>query len=212
MKKFISLFLIIVLCFCFSSGYAVTKKEILFRNLPWGSSPTEVKRSFSEPVLWDSPIIGGIFGIGYWTTGEGTVYSGDVSEEIRSSLYGSTRVSVAGMKASMVVLRFAKVPGEEPALIMGEYLFATGNTSDIYFSLQDKLYNLYGRSDESSVAFTTRVNLYTSWKDEEGNFVSLWEQGDTIVSVRYISAKMDDLLSAAANKYQQEQFANYDGL
>lgn len=205
--------LLLILVSLVSCASASPEKEIQFRGVEWGASLEEAKNSFFDPIRWESPENGSCFGMDYWTTGDGPIYVGDVCMSVQSEFSALGKINVAGLKASVAVLRFAKLPdGSEPKFIMGEYVFATGDSMDNYFDLMMKLMDLYGNYDDTSVKTSTDFDYYTVWKDSEGNAISLYRHGDSIVSLRYISSEIDSLLSAAELVIEQEKKSNYNGL
>ena len=194
----------------FVAHASANSKSITFRGVEWGSSPKVVKDSFFDPIRWGSQKYNSCFGMDYWIKGKGPVYSGDTCIEIESEYSYTNKINVAGKKAAMVILRFAVVPGsDEPSFIMAEYLFASGNLYDIMIDLNIKLSELYGEY-EQSMEFTPNLDIYNIWRDADGNAISLYKHGDSILSLRYISSKIDELL-AKANTYV-ESSSRYEGL
>ena len=211
MKRILYIFTVIVLLL--SCAFAEDEKEFLFRGVEWGASLNDVKNSFYDPIRWELPEYGSCFGMDYWTKGKGTVYSGDICMSVQSQLTATDKLNVAGIKASVAVLRFAKISNEsDPKFIMGEYQFASGDAFDNYFDLKQKLIDLYGEEAYSTVKVSTAFDYYTVWKDSKEDAICLCMHGDSMVALRYISSQIDALLSEAAEKYQNDKNSNYDGL
>ena len=212
MKKIIRSFFIFFIILSFLPTTYADEKMISFRGIEWGSSPKTAKGAFDSSVRWESSEYGSCFGMDYWTKGEGQIYSGNICETIRSEYSYRNKIKVAGEESSMVVLRFAMVPGhDDPLFVMGEYIFATGNYFDIMFNLSEKLKVLYGKY-ETAINLSSELDTYYVWKDSDGNTISLCKHGSTALSLRYISSQIDNLFSEATFSEKQNNKFSYDGL
>lgn len=193
--------------------------EILFRDIPWGTSYTEVDKTLSQFEMWN------LSGDGYKTYSVDEVLLGDYKGinfecsdiNIIANTY-SGEVDVAGYKTSETELYFAYVPvdgvltktEDDSSLYGARYVFEAQNLDEMYADLTRKLTSLYGapsdvkkQGDKYTYTYwygandTELVLKSTNWNDETGVFK------DEIV-IAYAWRKGDELLQNASDILKQE--------
>ncbi|MBR4084158.1 MAG: hypothetical protein IKK33_07730 [Lachnospiraceae bacterium] len=211
----------------------VCDKEILFMNIPWGTSFTKVDEMHGELELW------GLSGDSYKTYSVDDIilgeYEGIDFEYDDINIIGNcfnSEVEVAGYTTQKVALYFAYniVDGtlpkteNESSLYGGQYIFDTENLDGMYSDLKDKLTSLYGepskttqRTDYLDISYT-----YTWWYGLNNTVVVLKSQDasndttdlfDDEITISYAWMNGDELLQNASDCLKQnalnEEESNY---
>lgn len=219
MKKLSALLIcMVMLCMgVISSGIAETDKEILFRNIPWGTDYATVEKDNPDWNLYK--LSGAIYdvksvkdvlhgGSGYTNDYEYT----DIN--IISHNWNDLALNVAGYTATSVNLYFAYVPvngiltrDEKDSALYGA-LYKFGKVNDVFpieEDLKTKLSKLYGAPDktDSDQSWTGKIDYrYIYWYGANDTVVCLYirdskDSEDSEFCISYAWQKGDDLLKAA---------------
>lgn len=148
----------------------LSDKEILFMNIPWGTSFTKVDELHGELGMWaltgdsmktfstDEILLGDYKGIDFDYT--------DINI-IGGCLYGG--IEIAGYTTQETQLYFAydtvdgKLPQteEQSSLYGGRYVFSTENLDGMTSDLKEKITNIYGPSSKTAKEEDIYGNKYT---------------------------------------------------
>ena len=158
MKKLLSAVLVLAILGC-GVAYADTDKEILFRDIPWGISISEVKNALSDFSIWRD--VRGLH-LAHWSdkkpsSGSGTEngYQGgcknnDDEEPLEIAGYPCYIIVYCayGLNENGEVLRDRK----SSQFYMASYTFDTSDidTKLAYEELKEKLIELYGVGEETT--------------------------------------------------------------
>ncbi len=203
-------------------------QEILFCNIPWGTSFTEVKNDLGELGLW------GIAGEDYKTMSVDDIVLGDYQgidfECSDINIIGNCQndeVEVAGYTTTDVQLFFAYIPvdgiltkeEQDSALYGARYEFETQNINEMYEDLTQKLSLLYGEPSKTMTDSDLFGNSYkyTYWYGLNDTMVVLkyLDSGNEITDVFsdtiyicYVWNEGDRLLQQASDILKQEAINN----
>lgn len=204
----------------------IPKPEIVFREIPWGTSFPDVDENFASWDLWN------ISGDGYKTCSVDDILIGDY-EGIDFEYSGINVISsafngeqdVAGYKTTDIELYFAFLPSEEgyltydekdTALYGAKYTFEPVDLEDMYNDLTEKLTNLYGEPDK--VTYDTDLwdnkYTYTYWYGANNTELVLRGQNtendttdlnDDEIYITYAWREGDNLLKSASDAIKKEK-------
>lgn len=221
MKKVISLLLVlccVVSAFSFSA-YAKYDKEILFRDIPWGSNYTDVIDALKDlNVEWNS-----ITKIGYRTTMDIMVdwYKDEETDYRTISLVDTKKANekIAGLPIKSIALYFTNK--DTTSLFMAEYEFDTSNMNDSALDeLFNKLAELYGAPDKNSAAFPSvdiydyaiipylgknNTTVYLVWGDPKLD-------RDSKVSLFYVDGNGEKMAKSHMEELKSERASDKNGL
>lgn len=202
----------------------ICDKEILFMNIPWGTSFTEVNDMHGELGLWGlNGDVFKTFSVYDIIIGE---YEGIDFEYSDINIIGNcsnSELEVAGYTTTDVSLYFAYdiVNGSLPktenesSLYGGQYVFSTENLDGMYSDLKEKLISLYGEPNKTTYK-TDYLDLsykYTWWFGKNDTVLVLKSQNasnDTTdlfndeITISYAWMKGDELLKDASNLLKKE--------
>lgn len=201
------------------------EKEILFRDIPWGTSYTDVDNQHGDFGLW------ALNGDGFITPSVDAVLLDDQYEGIHFE-YGDINIlghtlgfepQVAGYTASEVTLYFVYTVNDgklnkteqESALYGANYKFETIDLESMSNDFISKLTSLYGHSDETTEDKDIWGNVYTftHWSganDTELTLKTTDASEDSTgfysdeISISYAWRKGDELLQAASDVLKSE--------
>lgn len=171
------------------------KTEILFRNIPWGTSYTETDKLISDLNMW------AIAGSGYRVYPIDDIviddYEGPRFEYDDINIIGicnNDEISVAGYTTSDIELFFAYVPQngvvnhskDESALYGAYYEFEPKNLSEMAKDLKQKLTSQYGEPDKTSSR--------TDWMKNKYTYTFWYGANNTEVVLREMEAAKDSTL------------------
>jgi hypothetical protein len=195
MRRFASIFLIMLLMFAFNT--VARADEILFRNLPWGSTLTSVTETTGFKFTK-------IHGESYKTYSVDAVLHGDYDglkfEYTDINLIANVRSpskeqNVAGFTTSDMVLYFAYIPDDgtmvyeddHTALYGARYIFEPTDIDGMAADLMRKLSSLYGEPTKKSSDSDWMNNKYvhTYWEGDNNTVVVLREQHADSTSTLY---------------------------
>ena len=207
--------------------YAETDKEILFRDIPWGTNYTDVDNLLGEFNLLE------IAGEGYQTKSIDDIIYGDYEgidfkyndiNIIGSSL--NSDVDVAGYTPEQIQVFLSYVPvdgaithtDEDSALYGAQYEFYPVNIDQMESDLKEKLYGLYGEPDDEKYdtdLFDSSMH-YTFWYGANDTELVLKSvkpaETDTLtentIYISYIWKKGDELLQTAEDILANDASAN----
>ena len=220
MKKRLLIYTTILLTtFSFPVMAQEGEKEILFRDVPWGTSYTEANSLLSDLDLWN------LSGEAFQTKSIDDITLGDYKgidfeytdiNIIANAMNGE--VEVAGYTTDSVELDFAYVPNngvlnkteDESALYGAQYTFLPRNLSEMSADLINKLSSLYGEPSETKndSDWLGLKYTYTFWKGANDTEVVLRTQDasadmtdlyDDEIVISYVWLKGDELLQAASD-------------
>lgn len=171
---------------------AVRDKEILFKDIPWGTNYTEVDRVLTEFDLW------AISGESYKTYSTDEIVLGDYQgidfeyndiNIIGNAFNGETEV--AGYMTSEVNLFFAYIPVDgfltktenDSALYGAQYVFVPQNLDAMSSDLIEKLSSVYGEPSE-------RIKDVDMWKNEY-EYVYWYGQNNTELVMKIVNSEND---------------------
>lgn len=202
----------------------ISDKEILFMDIPWGTSFTDVDKSHGELDLW------GITGEGYMTYSVDEIILGDYQgiefeyddiNIIGNAFNGETEV--AGYTTSEVSLYFAYniVDGklnkieEESSLYGARYVFLTENLQETSNDLKQKITSIYGEPQKETTDTDIYDNqyTYTYWYGQNSTVLVMKTQNsenDTTdlyedeITLAYAWLKGDELLQSASDYLKEE--------
>lgn len=201
-----------------------TTEEITFRDVPWGSSYTEVNSLLSDLNLWN--LVGEL----YRTYSVDEIILGDYEgldfeiNDINIIAYASNdEINVAGYTTDEICLFFSYVPvdgiltrsEEDSALYGARYRFEPNNLSEMTQDLTEKLSSLYGEPDEIKTDSHWLYNVqyeYIYWygaNDTEVVLKSVDASGDETdlyddeIYISYVWTKGDELLQIASDTLSQ---------
>jgi len=212
-------------------AFAQTDKEILFRDMPWGTSYSDVDRLFPE------------FGDVYLRKGEeeGSPYdirtiisteksSGFENEISAKATYYENDMKVAGYPINEVEFFFAypvmdgDVLDTDPDLkcYAARYQMIPSDLVDAEKDLKEKLSSLYGQPDFSDVYTSPYVNItYTIWYGANNTGVALSRREIELflpsdICINYFTLDGDDWLREASdarlNSLKNEREGDVSGL
>lgn len=206
--------------------------EILFRDIPWGSTFPEAEK-LTPDISWFS--FGGAT-FGRLATLQREDYSAvDMNSDNNSAQYMSvehSNILVAGYKPEDINMFFALVPegGEiindasHTSLYAGQYIFYPENTQEVGEDLLQKLTSLYGEPKEVTTGNEFLYTYYSvnEWDGDNGSSVFLLtavsdsNPTENRVCITYTWDEGDKLLDHANEVYYGESNAigngNTDGL
>lgn len=184
----------------------IEKPEIVFREIPWGTSFPEVDSSLASWDLWN------ISGEGYKTCSVDDILIGDY-EGIDFEYSGINIISsafkgeqdVAGYKTSDIDLYFVFLPNEngyltydekDTALYGVQYMFEPVDLEDMYNDLTEKLTSLYGEPD--------KVTYDTDWLDIQYTYTYWYGANNTELVLRSQNSEND-----TTDLYEDEIYITY---
>lgn len=201
------------------------EKEILFRDIPWGTNYTDVDNQHGDFGLWP------ISGDSYITPSVDAVLLDDQYEGLRFE-YGDINIvgntmdfapEVAGYTPDEVVLYFAYTVNDgivnkteqESAFYGATYRFESMDLESMSNDLVSKLTSLYGQPDENTDDKDMWGNVYTftHWSgtnDTELTLKTTDSSEDSTgfysdeISISYAWRKGDELLQAASDALKSE--------
>lgn len=220
MKKRLFLFTtMFTIAVCSSTMAKEDEKEILFRDIPWGTSYTEVDSILSDLDIWN------LSGEAFQTKSIEDIILGDYQgidfeysdiNIIANAMNG--KIDVAGYTTDSVELYFAYVPNdgvlnkteEESALYGAQYVFLPRNLKEMSDDLISKLSSLYGEPEDTfnDTDFLDLKYTYTYWKGANDTEVVLKTQDssedttdlyDDEIVISYVWLKGDGLLQTASD-------------
>lgn len=170
----------------------VSDKEILFKDIPWGTNYTEVDRALPELNLWT------LTGDAYMTFSTDEIVLGEYQgidfeysdiNIIASAFNGENEV--AGYTTSSTSLYFAYVPVDgvltktenDSALYGAQYVFTPQNLDAMSEDLIEKLSSVYGEPSE-------RINDKDMW-DNEYEYVYWYGQNNTELVMKIVNTQND---------------------
>ncbi len=221
MKKIVSYLLVLCCCLSFItiSANATNEKEILFRDIPWGSNYTDVIEALKDlNVEWNS-----ITNIGYRTTMDIMVdwYKDEETDYKTISFVDAKKVNekIAGLPIKNIALYFTNK--DTTSLFMAEYEFDTSNMNDSAIDeLFNKLAELYGAPDKNSAAFPSvdiydyaiipylgknNTTVYLVWGDPKLD-------RDSKVSLFYVDGNGEQLAKKHMEELKSERASDKNGL
>jgi len=199
-------------------------KEILFRDIPWGTNYTEVDEMLGELNLW------ALSGESFRTFSTDEIILGDYQGidfdyndiNIIANAYNG-EVDVAGYTTRDVVLYFSYIPvdgiltktEEDSALYGARYEFDTQNLNAMSSDLVSKLTSLYGEPSKTTSKSDIYKNeyTYTYWYGANDTVIVLKTQNtekDTTnlyedeIIISYVWLKGDELLQNASDLLKEE--------
>ena len=207
MKKTVALMLALALLLGYAALAEAGNAPILFRDIPWGSSWTEINEILP---LKDLLAVSDEFGVAFRVyRGEKQEWGSEVSRYCTCE--SPERIEVAGYMLSDMKLNFARLPGpdglltDDPAdtaLFYASYTF--DYTEDALEDLTDKMTRIYGEADPSHEGRLL-------WRGAEGTMVSLSASHPYIfISYGVEDAEQFFRSAQAALKYELSQ--KIDGL
>lgn len=204
--------------------FAETDKEILFRDIPWGTSFTDVQNILSD-FDW--------YGMSHEHMKRYPVQEvltdddGDTDVFINGGIniisvpFSTKETDVAGYTTSDINLYFAYTPDgvfskedSQTELYGAKYEFEPQNLQSMYDDIKSKLTSLYGDPDDvtNDKSWTGVKNTYTWWhgandtvvvlakSDSSGDIADLY---DDELWISYAWEKGDELLKAADDAINQ---------
>lgn len=204
------------------------EKEILFRDIPWGTSFTDAKSAFSDFGLW------GLAGESYKTKSIDDIILGDYQgidfEYNDINIIGNTyngEVDVAGYTTSDISMYFAYIPvdgvltrtEDDSALYGAQYVFEPKNLAEMSADLISKLSSLYGEPFQTTNDSDMWGNKYeyTYWSGANDTELVLKTTDSTDdstgfyedeVTISYVWLKGDELLQQASDTLKAEAIGN----
>lgn len=210
----------------------VSDKEILFKDISWGTSYTEVDRALPELDMWS------MNGEAFRTFSTDEIVLGDYQGidfeyndiNIIANCYNE-EIEVAGYTTSDVHLYFAYIPVDgvlaktenDSAFYGAQYVFAPQNLNEMSNDLVEKLSSVYGEPSE-------RIKDKDIW-DNEYEYVYWYGQNNTELVMRiadstndttgvydneivlsYVWRDGDKLLQQASDILKQEAIQNEEGV
>ena len=191
---------------------AEVDSEILFKDVPWGTSFTEVKENYIPELSWDSMH-------GDWmrvlTIGDITADSYDSGKFKNNVLcldtYSIDSVEVAGYEVSQSDLYYAFVPVEgivthedsDTSLYCAEYEIEPVDLDSAFDDLFEKMKSVYGEPDTSKTysIFVDCENLLYYWYGANDTMAVLkkepYVEGEGAVHIYYAWKNGDKLLHVA---------------
>lgn len=206
--------------------------EILFRNIPWGSTATEAKQIASD-ITWMS-FGGATFGrldtLRYEDYSVTDINSDNNSVEYTAITHDD--LEVAGYKPEDIQMYFSLVPDdkkiikddEHTALYAGQYKFYPQNIESVSDDLLEKLTGLYGEPKklQSEYEFLYKHYSIYEWDGDNDSSVFLLtaisedNPSENRVVITYTWDKGDEMMDYASEVYYGESDAigngNTDGL
>lgn len=178
-------------------------QEIVFRDIPWGTSCTEVEKSWGYMV--------NVAGEGYKTFSSDDIIIGDYEgidfeyddiNIISTVLNGE--VEVAGYTTSNVKFYFVYVPvdgvltreEEDSALYGARYEFVAKNLEEMSKDLVRKLTSVYGEP--------TKVTERKDFRDFEYTYTYWYGANDTVLALKTIDTESD-----TTGLYEDEIYISY---
>lgn len=213
-KATIVLAVLLLVSLSFPCALAKTDKEIAFRNIPWGSSYREAVAALDKDGL---SIDSGWKFDTYTATAENLIFdefnSFDYSVGFcKTNAYDAKPLSVAGYKVEDTKAYFVFVPStdgsfqadeENSVFFAAEYELEVKDVDAVLEDLKGKLSSLYGNDfAKKETDFISQTTWY-SWKDDQGNIVSLQgEKSDrrSEIHIWYTWGGANDLLQAANDR------------
>lgn len=206
------------------TSIAISEKEILFMDEPWGTSYVDFKNNHGELGIWS------INGEGYRTFSVDEVVLGDYKgidfDYNDINIIGNCHngeIEVAGYKTKDVKVYFAYniVDGvltkneSDSALYGARYEFDSLNLEEMYADLTEKLTTLYGESAKTTKDTDLYGNIYTYtyWYGQNDTMVvlkSLDSENDSTgfyndeIIIAYAWKKGDELLQKASDWLKEE--------
>lgn len=230
----------IALCaFCVFPGtvaQAETDTEIIFRDIPWGTSYAEVQQILNEFDWYDMSFdYMRHYPVEEVLTDDYDYYSIEFDNggiNMTAQPFSQKETSVAGYTTSDIELFFAYVPvkgtltkdASDTALYGARYIFEPQNISSMSNDLIEKLSSLYGDPDETTADTDMWGNktTYTWWNGANNTVVvlrALDSSGDSTgfyndeLWISYAWKNGDNLLLAADNAVNMsgysEESSNY---
>ena len=202
----------------------ISDKEILFMDLPWGTSFTKVNELHGELGIW------GISGEEFKTFSVDEVLLGDYKgidfDYGDINIIGNcqnSEIEIAGYTTNEITLYFAydimdgvlKKTENESSLYGGQYIFNTENLDGMSKDLIEKLTALYGEPSKTTKEIDLWQNEYTyTWWYGQNDTVlvlkTLNSENDTSdlyddeITISYAWLKGDELLQQASDLLKQE--------
>lgn len=203
----------------------VIAKEILFNDIPWGTSFTEVEEKLGTWDLWN------ISGEGYKTYSADDILLGDYNGidfeysgiNIISNAFNGEQ-EVAGYTTEDITLYFAYLPidgyltyeEKDTALYGAQYVFKPVDLQATYDDLTLKLTNIYGEPSKTTNGSDIWGNQYTYTYWHGANNTELVIKGlnsendttdlyDDEICLSYVWRVGDELLQNASDAVRQER-------
>jgi len=197
-------------------------QEILFRDIPWGTSCTEVEK------IWGDLL--NLAGDGYKTYSSDDIIIGDYEgidfeyddiNIVSSDYYGE--VEVAGYMTTGIRFYFAYVPVDgvltreekDSALYGARYEFEAQNLEEMSKDLIEKLTSVYGEPAKTTerTDFRNYKYTYTYWYGANDTVLALKTKdvsntdadvSDNEIYISYVWLKGDEMLQEASDLSKQE--------
>lgn len=211
-KKLIASIMIVISLSITAPVYAETDKEILFRDIPWGTNFNDTCELLPEFELYGSTMEG-LNAIGTKEVLTGKMYDSSNNYDGEISFYAmpviSPDIDVAGYPVYGFYLYYTYLTengfslSEDNTVLYGaEYeLEEPQDLEATYSDLTNKLSEIYGEPDDSyDTANYLAKGTYTCWNGANDTAVALqsYDYGDqTSIYVSYAWLKGDELLEKA---------------
>lgn len=210
------------------------EKEIIFMDIPWGTSFDKVDELHGELNLW------GLSGEGYRTFSVDEIALGDYKgidfEYTDINVVGNAfngEIDVAGYKTSDVNMYFAYTLDNDgyvnqedgDSILYGaRYVFETQNLDSMTSDLKEKITSVYGEPQKTTTDtdFFKNVSTYTFWYGQNDTLLvmrSFNTENDTTdlyedeITLAYVWLKGDYYLQQASDSLKQqaikEEESNY---
>ena len=210
-KRCLLLSMITVFALSFTA-HAEVEEEILFRDIPWGTSYTDIKDNIMPELWWDDLH-------GDWmrvlTINDIVSDSNDNNKFTNNDLclnaYTIDEIDVAGYTAKQTDLYFAFVPSDgtithedsDTALYAAKYEIEPMDLESTFNDLLEKMKSIYGEPDVSTSysIFIGCENLLFKWNGANDTMVVLkkepYLEGGGAVHIIYVWKNGDEMLHEA---------------
>lgn len=213
-KATIILVVLLLVSLSLPCALAKTDKEVVFRNVPWGSSYREAVTALDKDGL---SIDSGWKFDTYTATAENLIFdefnSFDYSVGFyKTNAYNAKPLSVAGYEVEDTKAYFVFVPSadgsfpadeENSVFFAAEYELEVKDVDAVLEDLKGKLSSLYGNDFAKKETDFIFQRTWYSWKDDQGNIVSLQgEKSDrrSKIHIWYTWGGANDLLQSANDR------------
>ena len=213
-KAAIALVVLLLVSLSFPCALAKTDKEIAFRNIPWGSSYREAVAALDKDGL--SIDSGFKFDMSTATAenlifDEYDFFNYNVGF-FKKNHYNAKPINVAGYEVESTKAYFVFVPStdgsfpadeENSVFFAAEYELEVKDVDAVLEDLKGKLSSLYGNDFAKKETDFIFQRTWYSWKDDQGNIVSLQgEKSDysSEIHIWYTWGGANDLLQAANDR------------